>query len=103
MMAAHSPVGVRLMLGLSLTFTLPLVAQQNDAPIGVRLRVAEDVQVGRQAPQIVLPYATQAGVGPAAQPFDLRKELGLVVVLAFYPAAFSPGCTAQWRVVRDRA
>lgn len=82
--------------------SMPLGAQSH-APISMRLRVAEDVRVGRQAPQVVLPYATRAGAGPAAQPFDLRKELGYVVVLAFYPGDFTPGCLAEWRAFRDRA
>jgi peroxiredoxin Q/BCP len=85
--------------------TPPLVAQSNaqSAPVSVRLRAAEDVRVGRQAPQVVLPYATRDGTGPAGQPFDLRKELGYVVVLAFYPGNFTPGCLAEWRSFRDQA
>lgn len=84
----------------------PLAAQvnaQQNAPINVRLRAADGVRVGRQAPQVVLPYATRDGTGPAAQPFDLRKELGYVVVLAFYPGDFTPGCLAEWRAFRDQA
>jgi peroxiredoxin len=82
-----------------------LSAQTNnrDVPVPIRLRVADDVRVGQAAPQVVLPYATRDGIGPAAQPFDLRKELGLVVVLAFYPGDFTPGCAAEWRTLRDRA
>jgi peroxiredoxin Q/BCP len=81
----------------------PLVAQSGSAPVSIRLRVAEDVRVGRQAPDVVLPYATRDGLGPADQPFALRKELGRVVVLAFYPGDFTPGCTAEWQAFRDRA
>lgn len=83
----------------------PLGAQVNnhDVPVPIRLRVADDVRVGQAAPQIVLPYATRDGVGPAAQPFDLRKELGLVVVLAFYPGDFTPGCAAEWRTLREQS
>lgn len=83
---------------------IPLVpvTAQDSAPVTVRLRVSEEVRVGRAAPQVLLPYATSEGVGPADQPFDLRKELGHVVVLAFYPGDFTPGCTAEWRALRDR-
>ena len=83
----------------------PLGAQtsNHDVPVPIRLRVADDVRVGQAAPQIVLPYATRDGVGPAAQPFDLRKELGLVVVLAFYPGDFTPGCAAEWRTLREQS
>ena len=90
---------------VALLTAAPMAAQTNnrDVPVPVRLRVADDVRVGQAAPQVVLPYATRDGVGPAAQPFDLRKELGLVVVLAFYPGDFTPGCAAEWRTLRDRA
>ena len=90
---------------VALLMAAPMAAQANnrDVPVPVRLRVADDVRVGQAAPQVVLPYATRDGVGPAAQPFDLRKELGLVVVLAFYPGDFTPGCAAEWRTLRDRA
>lgn len=83
---------------------IPLVpvTAQDSTPVTVRLRVSEEVRVGRAAPQVLLPYATSEGVGPADQPFDLRKELGHVVVLAFYPGDFTPGCTAEWRALRDR-
>lgn len=90
-------------LGALATLLAAPVAAQSNEPISLRLRVADDVRVGRQAPQVVLPYATKDGPGPAAQPFDLRKELGMVVVLAFYPGDFTPGCTAEWRTLRDRA
>lgn len=78
-------------------------AQNSSAPVSIRLRVADDVRVGRQAPDVVLPYATRDGLGPVDQPFALRKELGRVVVLAFYPGDFTAGCTAQWQAFRDRA
>lgn len=85
---------------------VPFVAasgQDSSAPVSIRLRVAEEARVGRQAPDIVLRYATRDGLGPVDQPFALRKELGRVVVLAFYPGDFTPGCTAEWQALRDRA
>lgn len=84
--------------------TAPLSAQDGGgAPLPVRLRLAGEVRVGRPAPPIVLPYATQAGPGPADQPFTLAKELGRVVVLVFHPGDFTPGSMAQWRALRERA
>ncbi len=89
---------------LATSVAAPVAAQNNSsAPVTLKLRVAEDVRPGRQAPPIQLPYATRDGAGPADQPFDLRKELGRVVVLAFYPGDFTPGCTAEWRAFHDRA
>lgn len=84
--------------------TAPLSAQDGGgAPLPVRLRVSGEVRVGRPAPPVVLPYATQAGHGPADQPFTLAKELGHVVVLVFHPGDFTPGSMAQWRGLRERA
>ncbi len=84
---------------------LPVAAQAGGGgpPVAVPLRLAEELRVGKSAPAIVLPYATRDGVGPAEQPFTLAKELGRVVVLAFYPGDFTPGCTAEWRAFRERA
>jgi peroxiredoxin Q/BCP len=82
---------------------VPAGAQQDSGAVRVRLAVQETIKVGRPAPLFQLPYATQAGPGPADQPFDLAKELGRVVVLAFYPKDFSPGCTAEWRTFGAQA
>jgi len=79
------------------------LAAQDATPVRLRLAVEEAPRVGRPAPPLRLPYATRDGLGPANQPFDLAKELGRVVVLAFYPGNFTPGCTAEWRAFRDRA
>lgn len=83
----------------------PLAAQDDAGtrPVSVKLRLADEVRVGRAAPQFVLPYATRDGLGPVDQPFSLAKELGQVVVLAFYPGDFTPGCTAEWRAFAERS
>jgi peroxiredoxin Q/BCP len=81
---------------------IPSLAAQ-DRPVSVRFRLADEVRIGRAAPAVVLPYATRDGLGPADQPFTLAKELGRVVVLAFYPGDFTPGCTAEWRAFAERA
>ncbi|MEO8478810.1 MAG: redoxin domain-containing protein [Gemmatimonadota bacterium] len=91
---------------LAVVCGIPVVTasgQDAAAPVSIRLRVAEEARVGRPAPDIVLQYATRDGLGPVDQPFSLRKELGRVVVLAFYPGDFTPGCTAEWQGLRDRA
>lgn len=88
-------------LATALALAAPLAAQ--DRPVAVRFRLADEVRIGRPAPAVVLPYATRDGIGPADQPFTLAKELGRVVVLAFYPGDFTPGCTAEWRAFAERA
>jgi peroxiredoxin Q/BCP len=89
------------LLVTTLGLTPSLAAQ--DRPVSVRFRLADEVRIGRAAPTVVLPYATRDGLGPADQPFTLAKELGRVVVLAFYPGDFTPGCTAEWRAFAERA
>jgi peroxiredoxin Q/BCP len=89
------------MMTAMLVVATPLAAQER--AVSVRLRLADEVRVGRAAPAVVLPYATRDGIGPADQPFTLAKELGRVVVLAFYPGDFTPGCTAEWRAFAERA
>lgn len=96
----HIPM-LAAVLALSAPLVTTLAAQ--DRPLSVRLRLADEVRVGRAAPPVVLSYATRDGVGPADQPFTLAKELGRVVVLAFYPGDFTPGCTAEWRAFAERA
>jgi peroxiredoxin Q/BCP len=81
----------------------PLLAQDADQPIRLRLVLDEAPSVGRKAPALVLPYATRHGAGPADQPFALERELGRVVVLVFYPGNFTAASTAEWRALRERA
>jgi peroxiredoxin Q/BCP len=94
----------RLLLAMACVCLVGAVSAQTDTgAIRIRIGLEEGVKVGRQAPAIQLPYATRDGLGPADQPFDLAKELGHVVVLAFYPGDFTPGCVAEWQAFRDRA
>lgn len=88
---------------LALAAAAPADAQWGDStPSRIRLALDDPPRVGRPAPPIVLPYATAAGVGPADQPFTLAKELGNVVIIAFYPENFSPSSMAEWRAFRER-
>lgn len=81
----------------------PLAAQDADQPVRLRLTLDDAPSVGRKAPPLLLPYATREGVGPAAQPFSLARELGRVVVLVFYPGDFAAASTAEWRALKERA
>jgi len=88
-----------MVLGVSSTST----SWAQDPAIKLKLTLEDSPRVGHAAPALTLPYATAEGLGPADQPFVLTKELGRVVVIAFYPGDFTPGCTAEWRTFRDRA
>ena len=54
---------------------------------------------GELAPDFTLPWADSKGVRSA--PLTLSKLRGQVVVLAFYPADFSRGCTIEMSKFRD--
>lgn len=58
-----------------------------------------EVDVGRVAPDFTMEWADSSGVRSA--PVTLSKLRGKVVVLAFYPADRSSGCTAELIKFRD--
>jgi glutaredoxin-dependent peroxiredoxin len=64
------------------------------------LRAGETLKVGDAAPLFTLPLATQDTI--IANGFSLEKELGKRrIVLAFYPADWSGGCTKEMCTLRD--
>jgi peroxiredoxin len=58
-----------------------------------------EIEVGRIAPDFTIEVADSSGV--AAKPVKLSDLRGKVVVLAFYPADRSSGCTHQLTKFRD--
>jgi peroxiredoxin len=59
-------------------------------------------KVGEAAPDFKLPYATQEGIFMKAdQQMSLSSLKGRNVVLAFYPADWSGGCTQEVCTLRD--
>ncbi len=60
----------------------------------------KELQVGDPAPDFMLPYATKDSV--ASEPISLAGLVGKRnIVLAFYPADWSPGCTKEVCAIRD--
>jgi peroxiredoxin Q/BCP len=59
-------------------------------------------EVGRQAPDFTLPWAGRDGVGPADSPYQLWRDRGKTVVIAFYPRDFTSGCTAEMRTFTEQ-
>ena len=58
------------------------------------------LKVGDAAPDFTLPYATRDSI--AHEPLQLSQQLGKGnVVLAFYPADWSGGCTKEVCTLRD--
>jgi len=64
--------------------------------------VAAAPKVGQAAPDFKLPYATQEAIHmkPDEQ-LSLASQRGKNVILAFYPADWSSGCTAEVCTLRD--
>ena len=56
---------------------------------------------GEEAPDFSLPWASKDTVG-GAQWFSLSAQRGKIVVLAFYPKDFTPGCTAEMRTFTEQ-
>jgi len=52
-------------------------------------------EIGTKAPDFTLPGITMVEGEPQKAHFTLSERIGHKVVLAFYPADNSPGCTAQ--------
>ena len=71
------------------------------ASASVKIVVAAP-KVGQAAPDFKLPYATQEGIHmkPEEQ-MSLASQRGKNVILAFYPADWSGGCTTEVCTLRD--
>lgn len=65
----------------------------------VRGVLVQDTRPGRPAPAVTLPQVTAEGV--SAEPYELARELGLVVVLSFCPSLGEEGCLGVWRGWQD--
>ena len=64
------------------------------------LRAAEELKVGDKAPA----FSTEAALGGKAYPFTLAAALRKgPVVLYFFPAAFTPGCTVEAHAFAEAA
>ena len=59
-------------------------------------------EVGEDAPDFRLPWASKDSLGAVENDFVLRKQGGKVTGLAFYPRDFTSGCTAEMHTLTDR-
>ena len=76
-----------------LSFPVDAAAQRGAAPAAQAPPPPPSVKVGEPMPDFSLNYLEPAPDGgrPSAKTVKLSELKGNVVVLAFYPAAFSPG------------
>lgn len=81
----------------------PLTAQEQQparrTPTAV---VVSGPDAGQRAPDFQLPWASKDSIGLVEDDFVLRNLRGRTVVLAFYPADFTTGCTAEMKAFTDR-
>lgn len=57
---------------------------------------------GTRAPEFSLPWANKDTTGTPDSPYELWRDRGKTVVLAFYPSDFTKGCTAQMETFADQ-
>jgi thioredoxin-dependent peroxiredoxin len=77
-----------------------LAAQAADAsPTAV---IVGGPREGAKAPEFSLPWANREAVGPSESPYELWRDRGKTVVVAFYPSDFTKGCTAEMQTFADQ-
>ena len=101
----HMSKRLRIVSALAVMATvtaLPAAAQQG-APKGPPTALLiSGPEVGEDAPDFRLPWASKDSLGAVEDDFVLRKQGGKITVLAFYPRDFTSGCTAEMRTFTDR-
>jgi peroxiredoxin Q/BCP len=96
---------LRIASALAVIVTVAAVpaAAQKGAPKGPPTALLiSGPEVGEDAPDFRLPWASKDSLGAVEDDFVLRKQGGKVTVLAFYPKDFTSGCTAEMRTFTDR-
>jgi thioredoxin-dependent peroxiredoxin len=92
----RTPLKTLLMLAVAAPLAAQ-AAQQSSAAAPAPTRIIPNA--GEMAPDFTIQWADRKG--PKAEPLTLSKLRGQVVVLAFYPADFSRGCTVEMSKFRD--
>ncbi len=93
-----SPYRFAAIVAVGLAAAIPAAAQSGP-PTAV---IVSGPEVGNDAPDFRLPWASRDSLGSSENDFVLRKESGRIVVLAFYPRDFTSGCTAEMHTFTDR-
>lgn len=96
-MHRHSLGMAGLLLALPLTGLAAQAAEGNPTAV-----LVGGPNEGTRAPEFSLPWATKETVGGADSPYELWRDRGKTVVLAFYPADFTKGCTAELQTFADQ-
>ena len=90
-------------LGLALVLVaLPLTGLAAQAGGNPKAVLVGGPDMGAKAPDFSLAWATKEAVGPADSPYQLWRDRGKTVVLAFFPADFTKGCTAEMQTFAEQ-
>jgi peroxiredoxin Q/BCP len=95
-------VRLSLLVLLLAAVAAPVGAQQSREASNATVVLVSGPQVGRMAPDFTLPWANKDGVGPADNSYQLWRDRGKTVVLAFYPKDFTSGCTAEMQTFTEQ-
>ncbi|HET7240068.1 MAG TPA: peroxiredoxin, partial [Gemmatimonadales bacterium] len=87
---------------LLVSAAVPLAAQQPKPASTPTVVLVSGPDVGHKAPDFTLAWANKDGIGPADNPYQLWRDRGKTVVLAFFPKDFTSGCTAQMQTFTDQ-
>lgn len=87
--------------GLLLAAPLAGLAAQEAKPNPTAVLVGGPDE-GAKAPEFSLSWATKDGIGAPDSPYELWRDRGKTVVIAFYPANFTKGCTAELQTFADQ-
>lgn len=80
-----------------------VAAQGRDTTLGRPVAVlVSGPREGDRAPDFSLPWASRDTLVTDQPWFSLSAHRGKTVVLAFFPRAFTPGCTAQLKTFTDQ-
>lgn len=95
---------VRLLCSLAVILVagVPALAAQEAKKGSPTAVLSGGPQVGGRAPEFSLPWANKDGVGPADSPYQLWRDLGKTVVIAFYPRDFTSGSTTQMQAFAEQ-
>ncbi len=96
-MHSYSPALAMLLLAVAASTA---AAQADDrTPTAV---IVDEPREGDRAPEFSLPWATKDTIGLPESPYELWRDRGKTVVLAFYPSDFTKGCTAELQTFADQ-
>jgi peroxiredoxin Q/BCP len=93
---------ISLILALFCMFLVPSLSAQADTGKAATAVLVSGPDVGRRAPDFTLPWASKDGLGPADTPYQLWRDRGKTVVVAFYPRDFTSSGTTQMREFGER-